>query len=448
MSMYNNNDHIKNGKITLNQFFILFVAFWPFFWDVWRNTKLVSFFGGIWVPLIVLGAFCLCLFLIKVSFKWVLALPWVFFVCASFFSGMRAYKTEFAINMFVLLCGVLFVLAARDEPQRWKSMFHVLLFCALIVTACMIIDLITGVFSSSLLRIYTQSAQEYKLQNSIPCGLLVSSGSVGGVVVCGMVSVFVQHAASGRKRPRIQDVVFFAFFVYIMIAIRKRGFIIDIAGALIVLWFFNRAFHPEEKKRLIRGLRWFVRVALIAAVLLIIYNKVVFFQNAVNLFLERFTRGDTTLSGRTQLYRLAWELFKTHPLTGIGWGRYRLNTVGIFSRYSTTTYDTHNIYLQLLCETGIIGLFAFLLAAGMMLILAVRQYRYHIMEKADACTLAFDQAALFMQLFLLFYGISGNPLYDYDFLMMYFFAVALGVRSLSNLSTGFWWRGMRKVAQV
>jgi len=67
---------------------------------------------------------------------------------------------------------------------------------------------------------------------------------------------------------------------------------------------------------------------------------------------------------RVVLWSIAWGFFKSSPLLGVGWG----NFVGLYGSYTSSfssmipagVFAVHNIYLQLLAETGIIGLVVFL----------------------------------------------------------------------------------------
>ena len=52
-------------------------------------------------------------------------------------------------------------------------------------------------------------------------------------------------------------------------------------------------------------------------------------------------------SGRTALWKKAYELFKENPVFGIGWEQFMNN--------NTYEHEVHNTYLQWLCETGVIG---------------------------------------------------------------------------------------------
>jgi len=65
---------------------------------------------------------------------------------------------------------------------------------------------------------------------------------------------------------------------------------------------------------------------------------------------------------RSQLWHAAWQLFVTHPLTGVGAGNYELLLRNVGLRGIET--QAGSLWLQTLAEQGVIGLVALLLFAG------------------------------------------------------------------------------------
>ncbi|MDY5648766.1 MAG: O-antigen ligase family protein, partial [Lachnospiraceae bacterium] len=80
----------------------------------------------------------------------------------------------------------------------------------------------------------------------------------------------------------------------------------------------------------------------------------------IQQLIARFTiSGDTNtfLSGREVIYLKAWELFLENPILGTGWYTFPELTSGLLA----VDIDAHNIFLQLLCETGIVGFSIFMI---------------------------------------------------------------------------------------
>jgi O-antigen ligase len=89
-------------------------------------------------------------------------------------------------------------------------------------------------------------------------------------------------------------------------------------------------------------------------------------------------------SGRTDIWTIGWRMVKAQPVHGIGVGQFPLSSVhyllapGAIQRSDyiiTTPKVAHNIYLQVLAETGIVGLVPFLLILGFSLRCALRAAR-------------------------------------------------------------------------
>jgi O-antigen ligase len=69
---------------------------------------------------------------------------------------------------------------------------------------------------------------------------------------------------------------------------------------------------------------------------------------------------DKDASTRVVLWDIAWDLFKAHPLLGVGMGDYTIEADKLLAgRRVTTTVDTHNVYLHILATRGLVGFVPF-----------------------------------------------------------------------------------------
>lgn len=108
--------------------------------------------------------------------------------------------------------------------------------------------------------------------------------------------------------------------------------------------------------------------------------------------LNKINRGSD--SGRAILRSKMVELFLDYPIFGCG----------LYSTDAIFGMTGHNIYLQLLCENGIIAAFFF---AFCFIGLVVMIFTIHV----DNETTLFAKIYL---LFILIYGLCANPIYEYD----------------------------------
>lgn len=155
----------------------------------------------------------------------------------------------------------------------------------------------------------------------------------------------------------------------------------------------------------------------------------------VAYLLSRFeTVGEDTASlERLAMWNLAIEKFKDAPIFGNGFWSFRTffeqNLAQIWHANDRfQQLDAHNVYFQVLCETGILGLVIYLLAVGNLLkrtIMLVGK-----IELFDSVELRFGAMfSLCIQIFYLLYSMSGNCLYD---IVFYFYALA----AMMTLSLG------------
>ena len=70
---------------------------------------------------------------------------------------------------------------------------------------------------------------------------------------------------------------------------------------------------------------------------------------------------DKILAGRWTTYKQSWQFFMENPIRGIGWGNFSLMNYNPYLGESVV--NVHNIYLKLLCETGLIGFLSFIIPA-------------------------------------------------------------------------------------
>lgn len=136
--------------------------------------------------------------------------------------------------------------------------------------------------------------------------------------------------------------------------------------------------------------------------------------NFINRFQQTAEMGDVSL-GRTVRFAESMQVFRENPFFGIGWNGssyYFAQTTGLF-------INVHNIYIQLLCETGVVGFslyFAFFIynyVQAWQITKRVKRTNYTKSEKTAICT------AFMIETFFLLYGITGNPLYDFQTLFPY-----------------------------
>lgn len=196
--------------------------------------------------------------------------------------------------------------------------------------------------------------------------------------------------------------ILFLCLIYIeFILIGKLAYTLFTGCAMSVLYFIKKAENNKKKVTLLF-------LFLSAIVAFILYFSFTGFGK-----IAEWMFSDSVANGRTLLFTKAIEYFKEEPVFGLGWGGFRhtfnIQRDGIY-------YETHNVYLQLLCEVGIIGATFY----ASYFIINLRQGIRALNEaraQKDMISLKQLYFSIYLQVFFLFYGISGNFLYDLTFLL-------------------------------
>jgi O-antigen ligase len=112
----------------------------------------------------------------------------------------------------------------------------------------------------------------------------------------------------------------------------------SIFGFLLIVFV---GYYLSRKKKYLLFLLIVAAIYLVLVYWFIVYMKIELFNVLI--------KSDNLIeaSGRSNLIDRGIELFKQSPLFGVGYGRYSIN--------STYKIYPHNIFIELLCELGIIG---------------------------------------------------------------------------------------------
>ncbi len=84
---------------------------------------------------------------------------------------------------------------------------------------------------------------------------------------------------------------------------------------------------------------------------------------------------DVTEVTRLLTWQAAATLFFDHPFLGVGYGNFRFLSSDLVPGAVPGTLDAHNLYLQLLAETGVVGFLTFAVLLGAFFVLSLKSMR-------------------------------------------------------------------------
>ena len=151
------------------------------------------------------------------------------------------------------------------------------------------------------------------------------------------------------------------FLVALLLSGSRGGFIATIIGFSFIIISSKDDFKEKLIKSLILLFIGLIITRFIIYLAPIVQDKIGITLSMVDYLIRKDTLLGSSLVGRLEFWKVAWELIKSKPINGYGLGTF-------FSAYyieygSNQWYSrfVHNHYLQIMAETGIIGIILFLI---------------------------------------------------------------------------------------
>lgn len=258
----------------------------------------------------------------------------------------------------------------------------------------------------------TQSRLISWYKNGCMAGLTSHYSTNGMFMALGTIILIIVNIEKNKKRK--SDIITLIIFIIALLLTGKRAHALFTIMASAVVYYFHLS---NEKKT--RAVKIFGAILLGTGAFFILINVV----PALSTFVVRM--GSDSISSRTIMWGWAFDAFKEHPILGIGWGQFRDLTTGRLS-WGVMEAHAHNTYVQLLCETGLVGFTLYIIWMGYMLYTTMWLYAYlRTFPNANENERIYVGFALGVQVFFLLYCITGNPLYDYEMFIPYYISCAV-----------------------
>lgn len=358
---------------------------------LWRMI-IVGLFGVITILFILIKP-------VKIKFSsiWVLMLGVVYIINNEYINRGMQNIYLFAMYIFILM----FIIISPYVEDWPKKLINVVFIIYLFYAACTVwFYFDSAAYYNIAVKFFTNSSISMLRAYSRGCMTgFTGHYSVNGTLV-GMATIIAGCRLCNFKKNKAKTLFLFALCFIALLLVGKRAHTIFILVAMLAVYYVYMSNQP--RKRIIK-----MTVLIISLVLMFVL--LFYFVPALSTFILRFMEtseaGDITL-GRTVMWKIAWNQFISNPWFGIGWGRIR--------NFNIIDSGTHNIYIQLLAETGVVGTliyvgwFIYMLYVTVKRILMIRRNKivarineeYHL------------YISLAVQVFFVLYGFTGNPLTD------------------------------------
>jgi O-antigen ligase len=219
----------------------------------------------------------------------------------------------------------------------------------------------------------------------------LASGTVAALVLATAL------AAAGHLTRAMMAVVVGVLVVGLVATQSRGGFVAGLVALVAAL-----AFMPSRR----------AKVALAAVAVAGLTGAYVMVSPAA---LERVQSADREGGGRTELWSVAWRMSEDHPLAGVGLANFRVQAPSYVYRpgalrfadiIADRPHAAHNTYLEVLAESGVVGLALFLgaMATGLASAAAAARRFRHLGQRRVAslaeCVLVASIATLTASMFV------------------------------------------------
>lgn len=216
----------------------------------------------------------------------------------------------------------------------------------------------------------------YSIAALVSAGFAIQSGSIGETVA---ESIRSSGLAGGQNEAGRYFVVALVFISYLRSTTKSKivSTVLLICMGLTVLGVFMTVSRTALLLLLTAvGLLIILQankrnnLQLTIAIILILIIVFVFADNILSIMrtiLPSIQQGEDTMGIRYNLWTAGWHMWLDHPLQGVGIGQFPINLPYYGQGLLSSQYlklGAHNMYVQLLAETGMVGLFLFLGLVG------------------------------------------------------------------------------------
>lgn len=324
-----------------------------------------------------------------------------------------------AIEGYVNIIIVYFLMMVIMKNERWLYYFWRLAF--LMSLFYIVTTIWLSVDKASLFKLFAdnlypnESRFSYWVSQGF-CFGVTDHYSTNGMALANSTIVLCALAITNGKKNKKYLIFLLLSFMALFLTGKRAHLVFTFIAIMITIYLYK--YYDKQ-----RDLKYMVMLIGALLVFSLAYCFIPQVANVINRFSN--TSSDENMLLRYSFWTAALDAFSRNSLTGVGWFGFR-NKVAPTIGY---TGHCHNIYIQLLCETGIVGItvfvvwFIYSLYSSIRLILYVSKNRKIVPQWYQILSIY----SIAYQIYFLLYGLTGNPLYDAYVYPMYMVACTIGI---------------------
>lgn len=319
-----------------------------------------------------------------------------------------ATHTTFATSVLTFVT-ILIGLSALDQREFFKILPTAILICSVIEMVGIFMPLFSpALYFHILSRLPgdTYVAAVGFLAHGRLCGFNPQTAYAGFFMSIGIAVLFNELVFRSHKGwIRVFYLLLLLLEVVALVMTFKRGPMLCVVFSSIFVLFYNK------KVSIVSALKYGLVIIVLGVTAVQLLRNIPEVDESIEQSMERFEQkdGQDMTSGRGKLNDRAIYLFEQNPLLGIGYGGFGVDS----------ELGNHNVYLEVLCECGLVGVVlyvAFLAVNLLKILISVRK------KNGDLMLL---NLSLFYQLFYIVHSAVENCLTDNFVFLTYMLMASL-----------------------
>ena len=420
-----NTQNIKTVRVSLSALFLMLFVGIAFIYHLIIYTIPGAFFSVIITAITLFYVLTKRVYINKEPYY----LVWLAALLVVIINYMFVYRNGAVLSDFIVLFdGFVIILFSSRKSDEYEFALKTIKTIPIIFSAGIFLQSLMPSLYRNVIRIFPSEMYNI-LASDLGGGLYgvkgftTNVGFAAGYLIAGIIAILSYRTEFNRLKR--SDFVLLCIYSLSLLLTAKRGPTLFLILTIIMIYILPRRGSKKVRQS------W--RVFLIFLVLIVVIyimepflSGIPIFQSIINT-ITKYQSGEDITSGRSALYAWALTQFYDNPLSGIGWGKYRTTVAGVVTR--SKELAVHNVYLQLLCETGVIGFIFFATVFVISWVLTKNEY-ISTLEKDDYYLSKWRKLLFFSfayQTYFLLYCITGNPLYDTIFEVLYAFSCAISI---------------------
>jgi len=338
--------------------------------------------------------------------------------------------TNYTQDIFIYSAGLAFIFITKVDIKKFRLAFSLILAASVIYALGTIAQYLFTDSFNQIIYNFTTPMTQIRIENVTERGYFPGlgfgrTGLAAGYIAAGLGLVSFNWELKSKKQKIIEAAIFIILMAGLILT-GKRSAILWVAAALPIV-YISLGTGKEKLKRLIMMSVLMILIVVLFILLFQVLDSVAPLSR-IELVYRSIEAGDgiggvREVSGRLRLFGAAWEIFLANPVFGIGWNQFIRATSGLLR----SDYMTHNIYLQLLSEMGIIGFTAVIASILYSYVITYKSVNI-IMMYADIHNSLWAKGlsfSLYYQTFFILMGLSESVFYTLTLTLIYFFSIAI-----------------------